>query len=145
MLERVWGHGLQAKQVSAPTAHTPTGLALYPSQGTLTGVEENTLIASLCDMLERVWGHGLQAKQVSAPTHSSHTNRLSIVPQSGDPHGGGGEHPHSQPLWHAGEGVGARPPGKTGQRPHTDHKIRWKEFNLSFAFQFSLLWYTVCC
>ena len=37
------------------------------SRATLTGVEENTLIASLCDMLERVWGHGLQAKQVSAP------------------------------------------------------------------------------
>ncbi|XP_015910435.1 DENN domain-containing protein 5A isoform X2 [Parasteatoda tepidariorum] len=29
----------------------------------ITGVEENTLIASLCDLLERVWAHGLQAKQ----------------------------------------------------------------------------------
>lgn len=27
-------------------------------------VEENTLIASLCDLLERIWSHGLQAKQV---------------------------------------------------------------------------------
>ncbi|RZF48660.1 hypothetical protein LSTR_LSTR010750 [Laodelphax striatellus] len=26
-------------------------------------VEENTLIASLCDLLERIWSHGLQAKQ----------------------------------------------------------------------------------
>jgi len=32
---------------------------------TITGVEENTLIASLCDMFERTWGHGVQAKQVS--------------------------------------------------------------------------------
>ena len=23
------------------------------------GVEENTLIASLCDLLDRIWGHGL--------------------------------------------------------------------------------------
>uniref|UniRef100_UPI00358FF0A7 DENN domain-containing protein 5A-like isoform X2 n=1 Tax=Myxine glutinosa TaxID=7769 RepID=UPI00358FF0A7 len=30
---------------------------------TLTGVEESTLIASLCDLLERIWSHGLQAKQ----------------------------------------------------------------------------------
>lgn len=30
----------------------------------ITGVEENTLIASLCDLLERVWAHGLQSKQV---------------------------------------------------------------------------------
>ena len=29
------------------------------------GVEENTLIASLCDLLERIWSHGLQNKQVS--------------------------------------------------------------------------------
>ena len=28
------------------------------------GVEENTLIASLCDLLERIWSHGLQNKQV---------------------------------------------------------------------------------
>lgn len=31
----------------------------------ITGVEENTLIASLCDLLERIWSHGLQVKQVS--------------------------------------------------------------------------------
>ena len=28
------------------------------------GIEENTLIASLCDLLERVWSHGVQLKQV---------------------------------------------------------------------------------
>ncbi|KAG7277641.1 hypothetical protein CRUP_025326 [Coryphaenoides rupestris] len=28
-----------------------------------TGLEENTLIASLCDLLERIWSHGLQNKQ----------------------------------------------------------------------------------
>ena len=34
-------------------------------EGTVTGVEENTLIAGLCDLLERIWSHGLQTKQVS--------------------------------------------------------------------------------
>lgn len=29
----------------------------------LSDVEENTLVASLCDLLERVWGHGLKSKQ----------------------------------------------------------------------------------
>ncbi|XP_061107686.1 DENN domain-containing protein 5B-like isoform X2 [Conger conger] len=29
----------------------------------LTGLEENTLIASLCNLLERIWSHGLQHKQ----------------------------------------------------------------------------------
>ncbi|XP_023668531.2 DENN domain-containing protein 5B isoform X1 [Paramormyrops kingsleyae] len=29
----------------------------------ITGLEENTLIASLCDLLERIWSHGLQIKQ----------------------------------------------------------------------------------
>lgn len=28
------------------------------------GIEENTLIASLCDLLERVWSHGVQLRQV---------------------------------------------------------------------------------
>lgn len=27
------------------------------------GVEENTMIASLCDLLEKCWSHGLQNKQ----------------------------------------------------------------------------------
>lgn len=31
----------------------------------ITGLEENTLIAGLCDLLERVWRHGLQKKQVN--------------------------------------------------------------------------------
>jgi hypothetical protein len=33
----------------------------------VTGVEENTQIASLCDLLERVWSHGLHTKQVLYP------------------------------------------------------------------------------
>ncbi|XP_010795034.1 DENN domain-containing protein 5B-like [Notothenia coriiceps] len=32
-------------------------------EATITGLEENTLIASLCDLLERIWSHGLQVKQ----------------------------------------------------------------------------------
>lgn len=34
-------------------------------EANITGLEENTLIASLCDLLERIWSHGLQVKQVS--------------------------------------------------------------------------------
>ncbi|XP_068745412.1 DENN domain-containing protein 5B-like isoform X1 [Montipora capricornis] len=33
------------------------------SDANVSGVEENTLIASLCDLLERVWSHGLQTKE----------------------------------------------------------------------------------
>jgi hypothetical protein len=33
-------------------------------EATITAAEENTLIASLCDLLERIWSHGLQQKQV---------------------------------------------------------------------------------
>ncbi|XP_023009767.2 DENN domain-containing protein 5B isoform X3 [Maylandia zebra] len=32
-------------------------------EASITGLEENTLIASLCDLLERIWSHGLQVKQ----------------------------------------------------------------------------------
>lgn len=30
---------------------------------TISGLEENTLIASLCDLLEKIWSHGMQNKQ----------------------------------------------------------------------------------
>ena len=33
-------------------------------EATITGVEENTLIASLCDLLERIWSHGRHQVQV---------------------------------------------------------------------------------
>lgn len=29
----------------------------------VTGVEENTMIASLCDLMEKVWSHGVASKQ----------------------------------------------------------------------------------
>ncbi|KAM9824396.1 DENN domain-containing protein 5B [Neosynchiropus ocellatus] len=32
-------------------------------EANITGLEENTLIASLCDLLERIWSHGLQVKR----------------------------------------------------------------------------------
>ncbi|XP_077791235.1 DENN domain-containing protein 5B isoform X7 [Podarcis muralis] len=32
-------------------------------EANITGLEENTLIASLCDLLERIWSHGLLVKQ----------------------------------------------------------------------------------
>lgn len=42
-------------------------------EANITGLEENTLIASLCDLLERIWSHGLQVKQVCRDTHK-HTH-----------------------------------------------------------------------
>ena len=39
-------------------------IELGHSEGNVSGVEENTLIASLCDLLERIWSHGLQTKKV---------------------------------------------------------------------------------
>lgn len=35
----------------------------HGGEGSIVGVEENTLIAGLCDLLERVWSHGLHNKQ----------------------------------------------------------------------------------
>lgn len=32
-------------------------------KGSIIGVEETTMIASLCDLLEKVWSHGLTNKQ----------------------------------------------------------------------------------
>lgn len=40
-------------------------VALGHGEANITGLEENTLIASLCDLLERIWSHGLQVKQVN--------------------------------------------------------------------------------
>lgn len=40
--------------------HEAVGLS---GEVSVVGVEENTLIASLCDLLEKVWSHGLQNKQ----------------------------------------------------------------------------------
>lgn len=39
-------------------------------EANITGLEENTLIASLCDLLERIWSHGLQVKQVNSCRYS---------------------------------------------------------------------------
>ncbi|KAG8226106.1 hypothetical protein J437_LFUL006735, partial [Ladona fulva] len=35
----------------------------HGTTASLSGLEENTLMASLCDLLERIWSHGLQSKQ----------------------------------------------------------------------------------
>lgn len=32
-------------------------------EASVTGVEENTMIASLCDLMEKVWSHGVVNKQ----------------------------------------------------------------------------------
>lgn len=34
----------------------------FGTEVSITGVEESTMIASLCDLLERLWSHGLQHK-----------------------------------------------------------------------------------
>eukprot|EP00794_Sanderia_malayensis_P012905 gene12905-14235_t len=39
-------------------------LELGHNENSTAGIEENTLIASLCDLLERVWSHGVQLKQL---------------------------------------------------------------------------------
>jgi RUN domain len=44
----------------------------------LLGVEENTLIASLCDLLEKVWSHGLQNKSNKSALWNHLTNYLDI-------------------------------------------------------------------
>jgi hypothetical protein len=49
----------------------------------LVGVEENTLIASLCDLLERIWSHGLQNKQVCAAALFSNVSLGCVILQSG--------------------------------------------------------------
>ncbi len=46
---------LKLGEVAVELGHTENSTA---------GIEENTLIASLCDLLERVWSHGVQLKQV---------------------------------------------------------------------------------
>lgn len=38
-------------------------VALGHGGESVSDVEENTLVASLCDLLERAWSHGLQNKQ----------------------------------------------------------------------------------
>lgn len=46
------------------------------SDANVSGVEENTLIASLCDLLERIWSHGLQTKEVRKEAFNFIENRL---------------------------------------------------------------------
>uniref|UniRef100_A0ACB8FMZ3 DENN domain-containing protein 5B n=1 Tax=Sphaerodactylus townsendi TaxID=933632 RepID=A0ACB8FMZ3_9SAUR len=41
-------------------------------EANITGLEENTLIASLCDLLERIWSHGLQVKQGKSAFNGLH-------------------------------------------------------------------------
>ncbi|GLH07324.1 DENN domain-containing protein 5B [Gryllus bimaculatus] len=45
----------------------------------ISGVEENTLIAGLCDLLEKIWSHGLQQKQGKSALWSHLTNYQELV------------------------------------------------------------------
>lgn len=43
----------------------PEAINLGHAEAGISGIEENMLIASLCDLIERIWGHGLHSKPVS--------------------------------------------------------------------------------
>ena len=43
----------------------PEAVNIGHGEARISGVEENMLIASLCDLLERIWSHGLHGKPVS--------------------------------------------------------------------------------
>jgi hypothetical protein len=45
----------------------PEAVHLGLSETRINGVEENMLIASLCDLIERIWSHGLHGKPVEKP------------------------------------------------------------------------------
>ncbi|ETE60782.1 DENN domain-containing protein 5B [Ophiophagus hannah] len=45
-------------------------------EANITGLEENTLIASLCDLLERIWSHGLQIKQLLSDQKEGNLTRV---------------------------------------------------------------------
>lgn len=53
----------------------------------ITGVEENTLIASLCDLLERIWSHGLLTKKGKSAlwSHMRSFLELEEINDSGKP------------------------------------------------------------
>ncbi|KAJ1528747.1 hypothetical protein ONE63_007135 [Megalurothrips usitatus] len=54
----------------------------HGGEGSIVGVEENTLIAGLCDLLERVWSHGLHNKQGKSSLWShllSYQEKVDIV------------------------------------------------------------------
>uniref|UniRef100_A0A8C7FCN8 DENN domain containing 5B n=1 Tax=Oncorhynchus kisutch TaxID=8019 RepID=A0A8C7FCN8_ONCKI len=62
---------------------------LGQGEANITGLQENRLIHSLCDLLERTWGHGLQLKQVSrmdgqADGRGTQPNKLFVQTMSGD-------------------------------------------------------------
>ncbi|XP_075727111.1 DENN domain containing pinstripe isoform X2 [Rhipicephalus microplus] len=48
------------------------------ADASITGLEENTLLASFCDLLERIWSHGLQAKQGKSALWSHLLNYLEV-------------------------------------------------------------------
>lgn len=43
----------------------PEAATLGHGETRISGIEENMLIASLCDLIERIWGHGLHNKAVN--------------------------------------------------------------------------------
>lgn len=53
----------------------PEAANLGHGEARISGIEENMLIASLCDLIERIWGHGLHNKAVKL-------NFISQTPQT---------------------------------------------------------------
>ncbi|XP_035378091.1 DENN domain-containing protein 5B isoform X8 [Electrophorus electricus] len=70
-------------------------------EATITGLEENTLIASMCDLLERIWSHGLQIKQGKSAlwSHLMHyqAREEKLEQQAGSPVSNGQERRKSEP------------------------------------------------
>ncbi len=57
-------------------------VALGHGNDSVSGVEENTLIAGLCDLLERIWSHGRQNKNQVRFARVSSDNYCSVVENS---------------------------------------------------------------
>jgi hypothetical protein len=55
------------------------GANLGQGEAHISGVEENMLIASLCDLIERIWGHGLHNKPGKSALWNHLTNYRKLI------------------------------------------------------------------
>lgn len=54
------------------------GVGANSDSNLVTGIEENTLISSLCDLLERIWSHGCLGKKVSLNFKVNGFSKISV-------------------------------------------------------------------
>jgi hypothetical protein len=68
-------------------------LQLGHGDAAITGLEENTVVASFCDLLERIWAHGISKKQVrdifEATVELPASGKIGVVDPLDQPPGGG--------------------------------------------------------